>query len=98
MPTAVFVANDFAALGALDALDAAGLRVPQDVSVVGYDDIAISHSSRVALTTVAQPSVEMGRTSVDLLVERSEGGRAEARHIVLAPRLVVRGTTAPPVS
>jgi DNA-binding LacI/PurR family transcriptional regulator len=98
MPTAVFVANDFAALGALDALDAAGLRVPQDVSVVGYDDIAISHSSRVALTTVAQPSVEMGRTSVNLLVERSEGGRAEARHIVLAPQLVIRGTTAPPVS
>jgi len=94
MPTAVFVANDFAALGALDALDAAGLRVPHDISVVGYDDITTSHSSRVALTTVAQPSVDMGRTAVHLLTERFEGGRTEARHIVLGPRLVVRETTA----
>jgi DNA-binding LacI/PurR family transcriptional regulator len=98
LPTAVFVANDFAALGALEAIDAAGLRVPQDISVVGYDDITSSHSARVALTTVAQPSVEMGRTAVNLLVERSQGGRSEARHIVLQPRLVVRGTTAEPVS
>lgn len=98
MPTAVFVANDYAALGALEALDAAGLGVPEDVSVVGYDDITASHSSRVALTTVAQPSLEMGRTAVNLLIERSEAGRTEARHVVLAPRLVVRGTTAPPVS
>jgi hypothetical protein len=98
LPTAVFVANDFAALGALEALDAAGLRVPQDVSVVGYDDITSSHSSRVALTTVAQPSVEMGQTAVNLLIERAQAGRTEARHIVLPPRLVVRGTTAPPLS
>ena len=97
LPTAVFVANDFAALGGLDALDAAGVRVPQDVSVVGYDDITTSHSSRVALTTVAQPSVEMGRTAINLLTERFEGGRTEARHIVLPPRLVVRRTTAPRV-
>lgn len=96
LPTAVFVANDFAAFGALEALDAAGLRVPQDVSIVGYDDIATAHSARVALTTVAQPSVEMGRTAVNLLLERSQGGRSEARHIVLPPRLVVRGTTAGP--
>jgi DNA-binding LacI/PurR family transcriptional regulator len=98
LPTAVFVANDFAALGALEALDAAGLRVPQDVSVVGYDDITSSNSSRVALTTVAQPSVEMGQTAVKLLIERVKAGRTKARHIVLVPRLVVRATTAPPLS
>jgi len=98
LPTAVFVANDFAAMGALAALDAAGIRVPEDVSIVGYDDIITSHSPRVALTTVAQPSVEMGRTAVNLLIERSEQGRAEPRHIVLAPRLVVRGTTAGPMA
>jgi DNA-binding LacI/PurR family transcriptional regulator len=94
IPTAAFVANDFAALGALDALDAVGLKVPGDVSVVGYDDITTSHGSRVMLTTVAQPSAEMGRTAANLLLERCEGGRTEARHIVLPPRLVVRGSTA----
>lgn len=94
LPSAVFVANDFAALGALEALDEAGLRVPQDVSVAGYDDITASHSSRVALTTVAQPSVQMGRTAVRLLVERARGDRTLARHIVLPPQLVVRMTTA----
>ena len=98
LPTAVFVANDFAAMGALEALDVVGLRVPQDISIVGYDDITASHSARVALTTVAQPSVEMGRTAVNLLIERAEQGRAESRHIVLAPRLVVRGTTSVPLA
>lgn len=96
LPTAVFVANDFAALGALEALDATGIEVPGEMSLVGYDDIAISRGSRVALTTVAQPSLEMGRTAVGLLLERVTGGRLASRHIVLPPRLVVRGTTAPP--
>ena len=96
LPTAVYMANDFAAMDALDALDAAGVRVPRDLSIVGYDDIVSSHSTRVALTTVAQPSVEIGRTAVNLLIERSEHGREAPRHVVLPPRLVVRGTTAAP--
>lgn len=96
LPTAVFVANDFAALGALEAIDGADLRVPEDISVVGYDDISLSHIPRIALTTVAQPSVKIGRTAVQLLIERIEEGRSEPRHIVLPPRLVVRGTSSPP--
>ena len=96
LPTAVFVANDFAALGALDAIDEAGLQVPEDISVVGYDDSALSHIRRIALTTVAQPSVEMGRTAVRLLIERIREGRSDPRHIVLPPQLVVRGTSATP--
>lgn len=96
LPTAVFVANDFAALGALDAIDEAGLEVPEDISVVGYDDSALSHIRRIALTTVAQPSVEMGRTAVRLLIERIQEGRSDPRHIVLPPQLVVRGTSATP--
>jgi len=96
LPTAVFVANDFAALGALEAIDEVGLRVPEDISVVGYDDISLSHIPRIALTTVAQPSAEMGRTAVQLLIERIEEGRSDPRHIVLPPKLVVRGTSAPP--
>jgi DNA-binding LacI/PurR family transcriptional regulator len=98
LPTAVFVANDLAAMGALEALAAAGLRVPHDVSLVGYDDIITSHSARVALTTVAQPSVDIGRTASELLIERLEHGRSEARHVVLPPRLVVRGSTAAPAA
>ena len=96
LPTAVFMANDFAAMGALDALDDAGISVPEDISVVGYDDIVSSHSARVALTTVAQPSVDIGRTAVRLLIDRLEHGREAPRHVVLPPRLVVRGTTATP--
>jgi DNA-binding LacI/PurR family transcriptional regulator len=95
-PTAVFVANDLAALGALEAIDAAGLRVPDDISVVGYDDSLLSHVPRISLTTVAQPSAEMGRTAVALLVERIEEGRRDPRHIVLSPTLVVRSSTGPP--
>jgi DNA-binding LacI/PurR family transcriptional regulator len=96
LPTAVFVANDFAAVGALGAIDKAGLRVPEDMSVVGYDDTSLSRISRIALTTVAQPSAEMGRIAVRLLLERVEEGRSKARHIVLPPRLVVRRTSAAP--
>lgn len=96
LPTAVFAANDVAALGALEALDRAGVRVPEDISLVGYDDILSAHSRRVALTTVAQSSVELGRTAASLLLERLRQGRVEARHVVMAPSLVVRGTTAAP--
>ena len=96
VPTAVFVANDLAAMGVLAAVDRVGLRVPEDISIVGYDDIITSHSPRVGLTTVAQPSVEIGRTAVILLLERTEQGRTESRHVVLAPRLVARGSTAAP--
>jgi DNA-binding LacI/PurR family transcriptional regulator len=96
LPTAIFVANDLAALGALDVLDGAGVRVPAELSLVGYDDIVVARSPRVALTTVAQPSLEIGRTAVNLLLERVGGDRHEPRHVVLPPRLVVRGTTAAP--
>lgn len=98
LPTAVFVANDFAAIGALEALDVAGFRVPDDISVVGYDDMSFSHNARIGLTTVAQPSAEIGRSAVNLLLERVEAGRTEPRHLVLPPRLVVRTTTAAPRS
>ena len=74
------------------------LSVPDDVSLVGYDDIITSHSARVALTTVAQPSMAMGRAATELLIERLTSDRTEARHLVLAPRLVVRGSTAPPAA
>jgi len=96
-PTAVFVANDFAAVGALDAIDESGLAVPGDISIAGYDNVSLARIGRISLTTVDQPRAEMGEIAVRLLLERLEGGRNEARHIVVAPHLVVRSTTGPPL-
>lgn len=96
LPTAVFVANDFSAMGALEVLDGAGIRVPEDISLVGYDNLKAVEYHRISLTTIDQPRYDMGHMAVSLIVERLEGGRATPRHIVLAPKLIVRDTTAPP--
>jgi DNA-binding LacI/PurR family transcriptional regulator len=94
--TAVFVGNDLAAVGALDALDEHGLRVPEDVSVVGYDNVALAGLGHIDLTTIDQPRREMGVTAVRLLLERRDEDRRTARHLVVPPSLVVRGSTGPP--
>lgn len=96
MPTAVFMANDFSAIGALEVLDEAGIRVPQDVSLVGYDGSRVAGLHRIGLTTVDQPRFDMGHLAVTLLLERLEEGRRDAKHVVLPPRLVARETTGPP--
>jgi DNA-binding LacI/PurR family transcriptional regulator len=96
--TAVMAPNDFAALGVLEAADAAGIDVPGGLSVTGYDNIAIARMSRIDLTTVEQPATEMGRTAVRLLRERIEDGRSSAQHMVVPPHLVSGSTTGPPRS
>jgi DNA-binding LacI/PurR family transcriptional regulator len=94
--TGIFVGNDLAAVGALDALHHHGLRVPADVSLVGYDNIALAGLGHINLTTIDQPRREMGVTAVRLLLERRDEDRRIARHLVVPPSLVVRGSTGPP--
>ena len=98
LPTAVFAANDLCAIGALNAFEEAGLSVPIDISLIGYDNTSLSALHHVSLTSVHQPSAEMGRMAMDRLFERIDQGRTEARHEVVSPRLVVRNTTGPPPS
>lgn len=95
-PTAVFVANDYAALGTLAAIADAGLDVPGDISIAGYDNISIVRSRTVSLTTVEQPSAAMGQMAVEMLLERLNDERTTARHVVMPPQLVVRTSTGPP--
>jgi len=94
-PTALFVANDLAAVGALAAATDAGLRVPDDLSVVGYDGMALGGLRSLDLTTVAQPLREMGHAAARMLLERVERPREAPAHLDVAPQLVVRGTTGP---
>ena len=96
LPTAVVAPNDFAAIGVLEVADAAGVDVPDRLSVTGYDNISMARMGRIDLTTIAQPAVELGQTAVQLLRERIEEGRVETRDIVLPPSLVVGGTTGAP--
>ena len=95
-PTAVFAFNDNVAVGTLRAAADRGLRVPDELSVVGFDDAEQAAIVTPALTTVRQPLAEMGRMSVSLLSRLLEGQRLEALHVELATKLVVRESTAAP--
>jgi LacI family transcriptional regulator len=95
-PTAIFAFNDNHAIGVLQAARARGIVVPDDLSVVGFDDVEHATIVTPALTTVRQPLAEMGRTAVSLLMRLVERQRFETLHVELATRLVVRESTAPP--
>jgi DNA-binding LacI/PurR family transcriptional regulator len=97
LPGAVVAYNDSCALGLLDAFNRAGVEVPGEVSVAGYDDSSLARLAHVNLTTVSQDARGQAEHAVAAAVERLDGGRVRPREVVLAPRLVVRGTTGPPL-
>ena len=94
--TAIFVANDQMALGALRALHEAGRRVPEEVSVVGFDDIPESAYFTPPLTTVRQDFLEMGERGCGLLRHAIEEGDGQERHELIAPRMIVRESSSAP--
>jgi LacI family transcriptional regulator len=95
-PTAIFAGNDLIALGVLLALHDSGLRCPQDVSLIGFDDLDFAEMTNPQLSSVYQPGYQLGATAARLLLERVAGSINVARHLVLETELKIRQSTAPP--
>ncbi len=89
-PTAIFACNDMMAIGALGAINQDGLKVPADLSLIGFDDITLASYSIPPLTTIAQPSHEMGLLATELLLQRLLDPSAPPRRVLLYPSIVVR--------
>ena len=95
-PTAVFARNDFTAMGALNAIKRAGLRIPEDIALVGYDDIPLASHTSPTLTTVRQPTREQGRCAAEFLLRRIEGDREQPRaEKTFDCELIIRESTNP---
>jgi LacI family transcriptional regulator len=93
-PDAIFAANDLVALGVLQALTLAGVRVPDDIAIVGYDDIDFAASAAIPLTSVCQPAHLMGSTAASLLLDViADPGSSKVKHLTLKPELVIRRST-----
>ncbi|MDY0812727.1 LacI family DNA-binding transcriptional regulator [Kitasatospora purpeofusca] len=97
-PTAVFAGNDLQALGLYEAARELGLRIPEDLSVVGFDDLPLARWVGPPLTTVRQPLTEMAETAARLVIDLARGGRPGNLRVDLATSLVERGSTAPPAT
>lgn len=95
-PTAIFTANDLQALGVYEAARRAGLRIPDDLSVVGFDDLSFTQWAGPPMTTVRQPLVQMGAAAARMIIALADGQRLEQHRVELATTLVVRESTAPP--
>ena len=95
-PTAIFALNNLLTFGLLRRLRASGVRVPEDISLAGFDDLPLPLLEHPFLTVVSQPAYEMGRMGVELLVEEITDPSIARKEIVLPPELVIRESTAPP--
>src|SRR5229473_831963 len=95
-PTAIFASNDQSAVGALNAIQEAALDVPRDISLMGYDNTALAALGHISLTTIHQPRRQIGEMAMTAVLRRIERPRLKAQRHVLAPKLVVRATTAKP--
>lgn len=94
LPSGVFCGNDMIAFGVFRELRRCGVRIPEDVALIGYDDVEFAESWIVPLTSVRQPTREMGRLAAELLFEHAAGGpEHHHRHVVLQPELIIRQTT-----
>lgn len=94
-PTAVFAANDLTAIRTIEVANELGLRVPEDLSVIGFDDVPDASQFRIPLTTIAQPLYEMGRIAMEMLLQLLDGTGPAQPRLTLATSLVVRESTAP---
>jgi LacI family transcriptional regulator len=94
LPTAILAANDFAAVGVIEALKERGFRVPEDISVAGFDDLIPAAGLRISLTTVRQPMEEIGRKGAEILLKAIDTGRLPVGHVDVPVTLVARDTTA----
>ncbi|GGH36769.1 LacI family DNA-binding transcriptional regulator [Paenibacillus segetis] len=95
MPTALFAGDDYIALGAMNAFTNEGIRVPGDISIIGFDDQMIASQIRPMLTTMRQPADQIGRTGVELLLKNISGVAKRNVTVQLSPELVVRESTSP---
>jgi DNA-binding LacI/PurR family transcriptional regulator len=95
-PTGIVATNDLQAVGVYQAARRAGIRIPEDVSVVGFDDLPFTQWQGPPMTTVHQPLEQMGATAARMIVRLAAGQALEQHRVELATRLVVRESTAPP--
>jgi LacI family transcriptional regulator len=98
LPTAIFVANDVMAVGALDVLRNAGLRVPEEIALVSYDNLGFCRLFRPKLTTVSLPAYQMGQQAAALLCQKLQGDRADLDEVRICGRLYVRESCGAPVA
>ena len=94
-PTAIFCMNDEMAIGAMHTLKASKIRIPEDISVTGFDDISYANYCDPSLTTISQPAEEMGKMAMDMLLKLIEGETLEQRECVLPTNFIIRQSTGP---
>jgi LacI family transcriptional regulator len=89
-PQAVFAASDSMAVGAMRAVQEAGLRIPEDIAFIGFDDVPLATLTKIQLTTIRQPIHKFGVKAVELLIDVIENGKKPARRIIMDTELVIR--------